>query len=390
MAQLLALEDFLTQKKSAGGIRPDQLQFLTGGGAAQQPTGEPMPDGVPGRTPNDMAPEMPVPQELQQIPSQSNFESPETIDNYDQIRQMQAENQKRLQPYLDKQEAGLGDMERMVAQYKATPKEMDISPLAALVDTMTGSKLAQTITKPKESNLDKAQNIAALTDLLQKERGALTAAQAKALSDIGIRGLEGAKRDERAKTSRELKSNSGLFSAFNGDLEVKKIKEGNLAAQEALQILSSGSKIGDSGVKIKIARALGAAPISDTDLALLAGDPSIVARMDRLRVRLSEGTLTEADRADATLLINKMAEFSNDAYKKKIDYYSDKVAPGVFSVSPDKARGFLSQDLVATPKKQQASGYSEKDEAGISKVMQHNKIDRSAAIKALKDAGKLK
>lgn len=399
MARLLQ-QDALNAAQNILNKVPSWANSFMSPGTAQQPEGQPEPDGIPGRGLNDLEPQM----EEQPVPAQQ-VEIQEPVDNYEQIRQMQVENQKRLQPYLDRQEAGLGDMERMVAKYKSTPKEMDISPLAALVDTMTGSQLAQTIKKPKESNLDKAENIAALTNLLQKERGALTAAQARSLSDIGIRGLESAKRQQRADTGIAAKFGQGIIA------DTKGINKEFNEASGKLDKLEATYKTGDlkqiTSILGDMAKYVGGnlGATSDADAARQLYNTMNKTIADWTNKFGGTGIIPESELKSYMDLIQRSRNITGDIYKNKYGSVKEQYASqaealgkpellkqgGAWDKYFSKQAGSIKQGF--QPMESRAAkpaGYSDSEEAGISKVMKSNGLDRESAINALKGAGKLK
>lgn len=192
----------LFYKKPNGAMRPEQIQALTQGYTAQQP--------VPVDSLVESAPETEADQML--INSEKTTE-PISVDRF---AELQAAAQQKVQPYLDAESASVDDLSDAANNYAAHPTETDISPLAALVDTLTGSQLAKTITKPKTSPLDKLENVAALKGLVSKGRGSLTENQIKSLLGIGGKQIESEKRQSRADTGITVKFGQGIIADTKG------------------------------------------------------------------------------------------------------------------------------------------------------------------------------
>jgi hypothetical protein len=82
-------------------------------------------------------------------------------------------------------------------------------------------------------------------------------------------------------------------------------------------------------------------PLTKEDVARFSGDPSVVAKLERVFTKYSDGVLTPEDEADMKLLAQKYVEFRRDILKKSSDYFVNQVAPGAYMTDPKTAQKLL-------------------------------------------------
>jgi hypothetical protein len=84
---------------------------------------------------------------------------------------------------MEAQKNSIDDMDASVLDYMKMPAQTDFSPLMALVDTWTGSKLAGAYNAP-ESGSERLLNVAKLKDAIAKQRGQFTDSQINLLKTL--------------------------------------------------------------------------------------------------------------------------------------------------------------------------------------------------------------
>jgi hypothetical protein len=103
------------------------------------------------------------------------------------------------------QMAGLKDLEQQIQEYRNQPTQLDLTPLMALSDSWSGSKLAQAYRAP-ESAQEKMQRLVGLQNQLQQRRAELTRpelAAFKAQNDFLRKSWENEQRDRRLERTIE-------------------------------------------------------------------------------------------------------------------------------------------------------------------------------------------
>lgn len=225
-----------------------------------------------------------------------------------------------VEEMLKKQDMANAANQELLKKYTEGGLEsMDLSPLMAYTDSISGSKLAGSYKSPLDKL--KAQMDLQNTANLGGGKGG------QAMDALRLALTQG-----RA----EQKWGQSFYDRFAADQEVKKIKENNQGAQEAMEVLKSGSYIGTPALRMKIARAMGAAPLSDVDVALMSGNPSLPAQAKRLFEKWTTGDMTPQDIADTEHLLNFLMQYSKNAMKQRQDYFVG-LAPQ-YGLNPEAAR----------------------------------------------------
>lgn len=117
--------------------------------------------------------------------------------------QQREQAKKELMPLIDMSKQSLNEAQGLTDQLVDTPRKVDLSPLAALVDQSTGSNLAKTITKDTETESERrARAVDAANKILDKRNDLIKQAAAAlgGSNQMGINRLLGTtNRNEEAQ-----------------------------------------------------------------------------------------------------------------------------------------------------------------------------------------------
>jgi hypothetical protein len=146
----------------------------------------------------------------------------------------------------------------------------------------------------------------------------------KALSSAGANDPDKGKR--AAGTGGDAKMKLRVFDQFQK--YSGKDRESLQGAENAVNLLNSGTKVGDTAVVALLARASGeVGNLSEFDQKQYAGSQAVADRIRRAITKVESGRLDEADRADLTLLAKTYASYRRDLLKKNAAYFADNYAP---------------------------------------------------------------
>lgn len=166
-------------------------------------------------------------QSTAQIPVQETEERPVDINTLSPMQQylmtqlggssINKEGQQALQENIDKQKSGLEQLAGMQGALGNAPSQLDLSPLAALTDSLTGSKLLSGYTKPQTPE-EKIGGLAKIQNMSQSQRQALT-------QDL-IKLAQGKSSDRTLSTlirnEQSMRTSAGkLVPSFTGDPVLK-------------------------------------------------------------------------------------------------------------------------------------------------------------------------
>ncbi len=119
------------------------------------------------------------------------------------------ELRRRLRKVTEAQEAGIDENAAVYDKLKSLPSQMDYSPLMKLVDTWTGSKLAEGYQKP-QSPQEKLMDVAKIGDAVQKQRSAYTDDMLKQQT-AGAGGLASMMKLANLQNRRDRSSEEDLY-----------------------------------------------------------------------------------------------------------------------------------------------------------------------------------
>jgi hypothetical protein len=217
-------------------------------------------------------------------------------------------------PY-QQQLQGTKDAENLLrVRAENTNPQVDLSPLVGLVDTWTGSHLAQNYKRPapysdtfdavlsakKGLSDQKAKMAKELVDSIRAMKsGSVTDQfmQAWARSQ----GLQlGDQKENTGRPDRSGALNTQAYiTAFMKNPQLKPIADAAEASAKVVEAVKTGNWLGDKQAFLESLKAARLAPVSDSDKAELRGNPSLLSAVERGYNKLSSGdTYTPSDRND--------------------------------------------------------------------------------------------
>jgi hypothetical protein len=254
--------------------------------------------------------------------------------------------------YLN-QERGIDNLQEMLRARLALAKpQLDLTPLMSLTDAWTGSKMAGNYKAPKN---DDADTILAAQAKLQDDRrdlfksllGTISAQKGGGvyIDQAGLKSTAGSKAsasDPDAKASKGPDPTSvklRLMGAWRQDS--KDAKDAYVAAQQAVNTLFSGSKVGLEAFKNFMARASGEkGPLSVDDVHRFVGSQALLDRIDRSWEKWTTGQMTDSDQEDMKTLANAYVTFQKGRLDNLTDMYVNQVGPQL-NMSPDETQKLL-------------------------------------------------
>lgn len=256
---------------------------------------------------------------------------------------MDAATKKRLEEFIKSQESQNKYQAMLSGMAAGAPVQLDISPLAALTDSLTGSKLQQGYDKPQgikerigqQSAFAELQRKGAADIVDQLSKQGSNKAQMEYLKMVGTQ--------KRSDRNYDFQTREKLFRGFEGNKIVVGAKEALAGVGSARELLNSGTSVGENAFKQALARASGEkGPLSDQDVERYAGSPALAATGKRMLEKYKTGRLTDADRAEFSILIDVMERRQLDVLNKEKSRFINKVAPNVYRVSSQDAEEILS------------------------------------------------
>lgn len=310
---------------------------------------------------------------------------------------MQSDFYKRL-------DNGLAMEEQMLMRADTGPSQLDLSPLLALVDSETGSKLLAGYRKP-ETKLERLKRLQDYAGKVQDNRRDLAKAAMQAISSqkYGIyssklidsegagvatqtpkaTGLTAAQKD---RNSRADMRNAQKFST-DFDKYTKDHREALSFARGSLASIDSGGATGQQAFRNMLARASGEkGPLSADDINRFSGDPSIVAGMQRVFSKYINGQpFTDEDAKDMKNLAHAYVDFHAALLQDSADLWANHRSQD-YGLSPDEAWDRV-QGKVSTGTKQSRPGAGA-PAAGAKKSFTESLIEALKAQKAAKGKAK--
>lgn len=226
---------------------------------------------------------------------------------------------------VQQQLMGLEHMRQLIGQQaKYANPQMDLSPLAALADAWGGGHLAQSYHKPRDYQ-DTSEKIIGYMDEMQKRRadistavrGELAQQKSGTLMDLLYqqmldKGSVGLKVPDPNKGRGNPVSNVDKFARY-AEGRVKKLRDGIRESEKAMQLLNSGTGVGDNAFMGSFTKSTGISPISDTDLKLMGqGNPALIERLKNAYSKAVEGKYSEENRKEYQILLDHMHTLQKD------------------------------------------------------------------------------
>lgn len=215
-------------------------------------------------------------------------------------KQLQAQFQERSQDLISQRQDSIAALQRQLEAERARGRTPDLRPLAAFVDSITGSKLTQGF-GPGESAAQQQNRLAGLQRAISQEQGAVTNAELNALKaqlagTSSLRLVNAARRGKQFALKRLDKFESDFKKSVNKDV----IKPLNKAAPKLNQIeaaLNSGNFRRINATLSVFAREVNQerGALSDTDVARTIF-PDIQQRVANLKETIgAEGKVSQAN-----------------------------------------------------------------------------------------------
>lgn len=252
-----------------------------------------------------------------------------------------------LQSSVGENEAAL---KKLLEEKPDAFKNFNLSPLLALTDSWTGSKLSQGY-KPPTDQMEKQFKAAALEDKLQTQREKLADNELNAakLALMGEKELNDMSLEEARLNSANQNKFTGMSSKDSVKLlkdykrDIKEHEDSLNGVMNARAMLAAGKPVGDAAFKTMFAKATGQkGAFSDYDIQQYKGNPQLQAQaMQAWQTYIQDGKLTPENRQDFTALLKVMEDTNKQMINDTTDIYADEYAPNAYNIEPDKARKFL-------------------------------------------------
>lgn len=255
---------------------------------------------------------------------------------------------------LNEQDLGIGQLEQYINEFASKPRDLDLSPLAAYVDSiMPGSKLSSV--KPPMSEDERQKIFMELQDKLQQRKAALTQsslapykAQLDAYKDVMRLSAQDSGRQGRFEASQEVKlfdkarkEQAGLTkdaadfanSYKNVENAITPDADGTVSVGRVNQSLSQFARLmGEKGVLTDTDTGRQLAPTLDRYMtnmrAILESNPN--ARMPAKNVEAMQEALKVAQAAFKQSYDIKAKSFENTYFNNPGSPYSGREwAPGL-------------------------------------------------------------
>lgn len=221
------------------------------------------------------------------------------------------------------------------ATVRGAPRgQVDLTPLMAMADAMTGSHFASSYRAP-DGFAENAKLLSGLQDKTQSSRERLAQL---VMNETG--GLKNGQDEQGYKSGLDESQKAGFsvpkpnapragmpgavkpididrfYKTFQGTTVVKDGINGIQAAAAVKDALKNKNWLGDETAKAKILKAMQLFPVSDKDAARVTGSPDFLNRAQQAYGRLVNGTaLTVNDR----LTIEEYAKYAEKSARTRVD-----------------------------------------------------------------------
>lgn len=268
-------------------------------------------------------------------------------------------------PAYQEQIAGLQGQEDLLANLPPSKRQMNLSPLMAWADSVTGSKLLPGYKPPAQTDRDKMildyyEKIQDnKRDLYKSTMEGLKAQRAgtttdRLLQELGHKFVTGTEdkdprygEDKRARGGGDPNRDSWkVFNAFSRDREVQTAQKGLAELPQIYASIDANSWIGDTALPGRIAALAGERPLSNTDIYRYSTDRAVADRLIQTLEFFKTGKLTPQHRDDFRKLVDLMKVRAEDQLAKRAAHFSQNLAPQV-GVGSAKAQTMM---LGNTPK----------------------------------------
>lgn len=278
---------------------------------------------------------------------------------YDELTQaaMSTDPNRALQSGINEQQAMYEDVLRNMPQGM-----VDLTPLMAMTDAMTGSKFASSYKAPGDM-YDNVKMLSGLQDAAQGSRERLaqlimnqTGGLKKGQEEEGYKsGMDESQkagfsvpRDTPPRMAQQGGTPTnvrGFYNTFKGSEPVKEAAKIQQAAQAVTGHLKNPNWLGDSAARAGILQAMRLAPVSNLDVRQITGSQDLFNQFNQLMQRLDKGDVfTARDRATIKKYNGYLVEKSKRDLEFAADSYTKTHSP-FYGFDYDTGRGLLESSM---------------------------------------------
>jgi len=227
------------------------------------------------------------------------------------------------------------------------------SALAMSLGGKEGMKSALEIGKNKADVLVKQASI------MQRSAGSITPYQQASLSlrreEVDLhRGKEQRLGEHFGwkKGENKLKRKEKFAQHFTTDVVVKNLRQAVVAGQSALELIQTGTPLGDKSVRVAVARLVGdVGRLSDFDIKQYTGNMSAARRASRMLREWYDGNLPKQDREEFGVFISKVLTTKQNQLSAETQVWSKRAAKmSDGEISEKEAMELLQPSSMVNPK----------------------------------------
>lgn len=251
----------------------------------------------------------------------------------------------KMPGYQDQQDA-LSRLKKYRANMPQGSEGIDFSPIMALADAWgnTKSNLVGTYKKPATAE-ERADASAKVDEALSKMSGEISKEQMDALKERlvgeGYKLHYGAAKDDKAGKESD-KFATHVIDKFNGDKAVQKTAQTEDAANNVLELLSSGNPIAYQSIPTYMARLSGeVGNLSEADKKPFGGSQALNDRFQQAFESAKDGKLTPENIKFVGDLVTKLKGKAVENRENTARRYSDQYGGSRAGVSPEGVFKYL-------------------------------------------------
>lgn len=266
-------------------------------------------------------------------------------------------------PHVQEQMQGLDQMRDMILSMPQAQAQLDISPVLALVDSQTGSKLLQGYKRPEDPS-SQGKRILDYMMKLQDDRNAISQRVAEAVKSrkSGTSALtqlfdykqaeEFAKKLEDARVLDAKKAGRGgdpsvRISRFGKDFDaiIKPHRETVESANRMELLVQKPNWLTDRSLQAALLQSAKLAPISNYELGMFQGNPGVVERFSAMLTRLEGGgAFLPEDRDLVASLARELSAYARKNVEEQTKEFISGNAP-FYGITEDQAYNAISARL---------------------------------------------
>ncbi len=268
-------------------------------------------------------------------------------------------------PAFQEQKKGIDNMKQLMAMSAEAQPDVFSGPIAGLLQTEfgrnTGAMQAargMTPEQQREKILSYAGKIQddqkdlskGVFDAIGKQKGGYIneSISQDANTQQILKAMSDAKAEDPRKLDKAPRGPNPMQMQLNVFREFQKFagedRKALQSAQNAINMLNSGSSIGDEAVQVLLARAAGeVGNLAADEQTRYAGSKAWGARVNQAITKINSGRLTDVNRADLMLLAQTFERYRKDILGKNVDYFSNNVAPSL-GLDSDRTKTMLFPD----------------------------------------------